>query len=221
MNCRVCGTELPAGAIFCGECGSSVTATPVRRTVIADPRPRDTTIVEPLPSAAWSAPILDVGVVGHSDDGSPTSEEPREVPSEVPSEVPTIEPAGQPDAKPVAQHEAEVMPAAEPASFTFTLSSGGVETIAGSGLLGRRPAPQPGEEVGVLIAFVDPGRSVSKTHLEFGVEGDNLWICDRYSANGTVLRAPGGVARLCEPGRRYRVTRESRIEIGEQYIDVR
>jgi FHA domain len=125
-----------------------------------------------------------------------------------------------PTTESVEQREAEVVPAAEPASFTFTLSSGGVETVSGSGLLGRRPAPQPGEEVGVLIAFVDPGRSVSKTHLEFGVEGDNLWICDRYSANGTVLRAPGGVARLCEPGRRYRVTRESRIEIGEQYIDV-
>lgn len=225
MNCRVCGTELPTGAIFCGECGSSVTATPVRRTVIADPRPRDTTIVEPLPSAVWSAPVLDVGVVGHSDDGAPTSEEPGEVSSEVSSEVP-IEaspdvPSVVPAIEPAAPRDAEVVPAAEPASFTFTLSSGGVETVSGSGLLGRRPAPQPGEEVGVLIAFVDPGRSVSKTHLEFGVEGDNLWISDRYSANGTVLRALGGVARLCEPGRRYRVTRGSRIEIGEQYIDVR
>jgi hypothetical protein len=204
VNCRVCGTELPTGAIFCGECGSSVTATPVRRTVIADPRPRDTTIVEPLPFAVWSAPGLDTVVAGHTDDSAPP-EELGEEPAEVAAE----------------KREAEVVPAAEPVSFTFTLSSGGVETVAGSGLLGRRPALQPAEEVGVLIAFVDPGRSVSKTHLEFGIEGDNLWICDRYSANGTVLRAPGGVARLCEPGRRYRVTRESRIEIGEQYIDVR
>ena len=217
MNCRVCGTELPAGAIFCGECGSSVTATPVRRTVIEDSRPRDTTIVEPLPSAVWSAPGLDAGLAGQSDDSAPPPQEHGEVSSEVSSEesseVPTTESAE--------QREAEVVPAAELPIFTFTLSSGGVETVSGSGLLGRRPAPQPGEEVGVLIAFLDPGRSVSKTHLEFGVEGDNLWICDRYSANGTVLRAPGGVARLCEPGRRYRVTRESRIEIGEQYIDVR
>jgi hypothetical protein len=187
VNCRVCGTELPTGAIFCGECGSSVTATPVRQRVIADPRPSDTTIVEPLPF--------------------------EQAPSTVEA------PAAEPVAEPVAR-EADAAPAAEPVSFTFRLSSGGVETVVGSGLLGRRPAPQPGEEVEVLIAFVDPGLSVSKTHLEFGIEGDNLWICDRYSANGTVLRAPGGIARLCEPGRRYRVTRESRIEIGEQYFDV-
>jgi hypothetical protein len=124
----------------------------------------------------------------------------------------------------VADEDAESSPPPVPkgstASFVVAFSSGGIETIAGPVLLGRRPAEQPGESGFRLVAIADPGRSVSKTHLEFGIEGENLWVCDRFSANGTVLRPPGGRARLCEPGRRYRVGRGTRIEIGEQYIDV-
>jgi len=49
---------------------------------------------------------------------------------------------------------------------------------------------------------------------------DELWICDRYSGNGTVAHPLGGVARQCEAGRRYRVTRGTRVEIGDQWFDV-
>lgn len=40
MNCRFCGTELPADAMFCGECGRPVAASaPVQPAVAAGPMP--------------------------------------------------------------------------------------------------------------------------------------------------------------------------------------
>jgi pSer/pThr/pTyr-binding forkhead associated (FHA) protein len=104
--------------------------------------------------------------------------------------------------------------------YTLSVSTGDVVEVSGSGLVGRRPITQPGEHVDQLVVVSDPTRSVSKTHLEFGLEGDELWICDRYSGNGTIAHPLGGVPRQCEAGRRYRVTRGTRVEIGDQWFDV-
>ncbi|WP_338031612.1 FHA domain-containing protein [Diaminobutyricibacter tongyongensis] len=177
-----------------------MTATRVRPPVVVDPRTSDTTIVEPLPKPAV------VGRFPAADDGGRQA-------------VVSVESA------PIVPDPAHAMPAdAEPAgghhTFTLSFSTGEIVTVRGDGLLGRRPIAQPGESFDQLIAITDPGRSVSKTHLEFGLEGDELWLCDRYSGNGTIVRPPGGVTRQFEPGRRYRVARGTRVEIGDQYFDV-
>jgi hypothetical protein len=189
VNCRVCGSELAEGTLFCGSCGSSVTATRVRPPSVADARPSDTTIVEPLPKPAVAGRFP-------GDD----------LPDTQAITIESIETAPQAEARAV--------------RYTLSFSSGDTVEVTGSGLVGRRPVTQPGEEVDQLVAVNDPARSVSKTHLEFGLEGDELWICDRYSGNGTVARPLGGVARQCEAGRRYRVTRGTRVEIGDQWFDV-
>ncbi|MFF2051691.1 zinc-ribbon domain-containing protein [Leifsonia sp. NPDC058194] len=190
MNCRVCGTELSEGTLFCGRCGSSVTASRVREPEVADPRPSDTTIVERLPKPAVAGQFLD-------EDGLPPTQAVEILPIE------TAPPA-----------------ASAVVAYTLSFSTGESVTVSGSGLVGRRPITQPGEEVDQLVVVSDPARSVSKTHLEFGMEGDDLWICDRYSGNGTVARPLGGTARQCESGRRYRVTRGTRVDIGDQWFDV-
>jgi hypothetical protein len=148
---------------------------------------------------------------------APTEPAPTEIaPTEiVPTEIAQPEFA-QPE---FAQPEFAQPEFAQP-EFALTASTGEAFSIAGSGLLGRRPIAQPGESVDQFVAIADTGRSVSKTHLEFGIEAGELWICDRYSANGTVIVPPGGEPRMCEPGRRYRVAPGSRIEIGDQYLDV-
>ncbi|HEY5224179.1 MAG TPA: FHA domain-containing protein [Microbacteriaceae bacterium] len=105
-------------------------------------------------------------------------------------------------------------------TFTLSASTGERIIVTGSGLLGRRPMAQPGEIFAQMVSIADTQRSVSKTHLEFGIDTGELWVCDRYSANGTVIRLPGGVPRICEPGRRYRVQRGARVDIGDQYLDV-
>lgn len=212
MNCRVCGSELPEGAMFCGECGSSVTATRIQRPAARDPRPSDTTIIAPLPRPAVAGPRSRV----HS------------VPVPQPPSMAATEHLAHTEVAAEEQHvtpESAVQPEAarpEPAHPEYRLiaSTGEEFAITGSGLLGRRPIAQPGEIVHQFVSIADTGRSVSKTHLEFGIEAGELWICDRYSANGTVIVPPGGEPRMCEPGRRYRVEHGSRIEVGDQHLDL-
>jgi zinc ribbon protein len=201
MNCRVCGAELAEGTLFCPMCGSSVTSSRLRAPELVDSRPSDTSIIsdrlaERPPSPAIAGRFPDVFEL--DEDGLPPTQA---------MTIVAVEEA--PPARPVAHR-----------SFTLSFSTGDVVEVSGSGLVGRRPITQPGEHIDHLVTVSDPTRSVSKTHLEFGLEGDELWICDRYSGNGTVANPLGGVARQCEAGRRYRVTRGTRVEIGDQWFDV-
>lgn len=106
------------------------------------------------------------------------------------------------------------------APFVLQFSTGESFTVDGTGLVGRAPTPQPGERFDQLIRIVDPGRSVSKTHLEFGQDDGHLWLSDRWSGNGTIVRPRDQRARRLEPGTRVRVARGSRVDIGEQYFVV-
>ncbi|HWU48198.1 MAG TPA: zinc-ribbon domain-containing protein [Humibacter sp.] len=208
MTCPVCGAELPQEALFCGECGSSVTAKPKTRPLVQDPRPSDTTVIDPLPGPAVAGPQRDRAVA------APVPAEP--VPAEpVPAEpVPAVPvPADPVPAAPVPAEGVAV-------AFTLRMSTGERIVVSGTGLIGRRPIAQPGERFDQLVSVADTGRSVSKTHLEYGIQGGELWIGDRYSANGTCIVDASGAVRRCEPGRRYRVPRGARVEMGDQYIDV-
>jgi hypothetical protein len=178
MTCTVCGAVLPAGAMFCGVCGSAVTVRPATATSLVP-------AAEPVAAGSERT-------VAH-------------VPVAAPDEHTRL---------PVAR---TAPPAAR---FVLQFSTGESVTVSGSGLIGRRPEAQPGEFFDVLVAIDDPGRSVSKTHLEFGQDGGTFWVSDRFSANGTVVREPERPARLSAPGMRSRVTRGSRVEIGEQFFVV-
>ncbi|MDM4763481.1 FHA domain-containing protein [Galbitalea sp. SE-J8] len=105
------------------------------------------------------------------------------------------------------------------AGFALQFSTGEFVEVRGAGLVGRAPAAEPGERVDQLVPITDPTRSVSKTHLAFGIDDGALWVSDRHSANGTRVES-GGTQRRCEPGRRYRVPRGGRIWIGDQFIVV-
>jgi hypothetical protein len=102
--------------------------------------------------------------------------------------------------------------------FVLQFSTGESFTVQGSGLIGRNPQPEPGEFFDHLVRVLDSGKSVSKTHLEFGQEGGVFWVKDRFSGNGTVIREPEMSARRAEADHRYRVIRGSRIDIGEQFF---
>jgi len=104
--------------------------------------------------------------------------------------------------------------------FVLQFSTGESVTVSGAGLIGRNPAAQPGEFVDQLVTIFDAGKSVSKTHLEFGQEGGRFWVSDRYSTNGSTVRQPDAEPKRCEPGRRYFVARGTRVDIGEQFFVV-
>jgi predicted component of type VI protein secretion system len=93
-------------------------------------------------------------------------------------------------------------------------------TVFGSGLLGRNPTPQPTEYFDQLVSITDPGKSVSKTHLEFGQEAGSFWVSDRFSGNGSAVREPEAAPRRLVAGKRYRIVRGTRVDIGEQFFVV-
>jgi hypothetical protein len=107
-----------------------------------------------------------------------------------------------------------------PASWVLQFSTGESFTVSGSGLIGRNPSAQPAEFMDQLVPLFDAGKSVSKTHLEFGQDSGRFWVSDRYSTNGTVIRPPDSEPRRCEPGRRYLVSRGTRVDIGDQFFVV-
>jgi hypothetical protein len=104
--------------------------------------------------------------------------------------------------------------------FVLQFSTGESVTVFGSGLLGRNPTPQPTEYFDQLVSITDPGKSVSKTHLEFGQEGGSFWVSDRFSGNGSTVREPESSPRRLVAGKRYRIVRGTRVDIGEQFFVV-
>jgi hypothetical protein len=104
--------------------------------------------------------------------------------------------------------------------FVLQFSTGESVTVYGSGLLGRNPTPQPSEYFDQLVSISDPGKSVSKTHLEFGQDGGAFWVSDRFSGNGSVVREPESTPRRLVAGKRYRIVRGTRVDIGEQFFVV-
>jgi hypothetical protein len=208
--------------MFCGECGSSTSATPESRRPV-DPRPGDTSVMHRSESGVISVPVPE----STDADARASAPAPAPAPAEsvgaraVPESTPASEPPLGPDrAAPWPTAPAEPQPSAPPVTWELRFTTGEVVTVSGHGLVGRRPVPQPGERFAHLVQIVDRGLSVSKTHLEFGEHDGQLWVADRYSSNGTVVRRPGEGGVRCEPGRRVLVPRGSRVEIGEQAFTV-
>jgi len=204
MECEVCHSALPAGALFCGECGSSLART--QSVPVVQPREPEASIPPAesfIPAAEPDSVTTSTNIVERID-GNDLSELFDAPP------VAVVEP-------PRFATEAEL---ATVSSFTITLATGESVDITQSALLGRMPQPGEGEEFEHLIVVTDPGRSVSKTHLEFGVEGAELWISDRNSGNGSIIREPGVVPRRAQPGTRYTVVRGTRVDIGDLHLTI-
>ena len=227
-SCTICGADLPPGAMFCGECGAAtVERAPgetrsVQKLVPAGARSVSVAGSEPeaarasLSLAAPAEPALAVEPQAEAEQ-EPGPDAPPVLEAEAAPAVPEVTPSAAPD-------EHTRLPAVvrerEAARFVLQFSTGECVTVSGTGLIGRRPAAQPGEQFETLVAIDDPSRSVSKTHLEFGQDGGSFWISDRFSANGTVVKEPERAAKLAAPGMRSRVSRGSRVEIGEQFFVV-
>lgn len=105
-------------------------------------------------------------------------------------------------------------------SFTLKFSNGDTISVTSGGLLGRNPTAATGDTGEHLIIVTDPDRTVSKTHLEFGIEEGSFWVCDRFSGNGTTVHEQGRPSRRLVPGRRYRIERGTLVGIGEESFTV-
>lgn len=104
---------------------------------------------------------------------------------------------------------------------TLLLWDNRVVVLEGTALVGRNPAPREGEALPVqVIAVVDRGRSVSKTHLAIGVDPDGVWLRDRNSTNGTVVTLEDGQQILCAPEQKVRVPVGASVAFGDYWLTV-
>lgn len=95
-----------------------------------------------------------------------------------------------------------------------------VTVVTGTGLIGRNPAPAGDETVDQLVTITDPDRSVSKTHLKFGVGPDGFWVLDRGSTNGTWTVSPEGARAEVPRGVPVPVPVTSTVEFGDRRFTV-
>ncbi|NLF05140.1 MAG: FHA domain-containing protein [Actinomycetales bacterium] len=93
-------------------------------------------------------------------------------------------------------------------------------TVEGRGVLGRNPAARVGEEGEVthLVPVADPTRSVSKTHLAFGLDTVGLWIEDLHSTNGTAVVSQDGTRTPLTAGLAVHVSPGDVVVVGD--VDV-
>ncbi len=208
--CPQCGTVIEDSDIFCGECGFVLKA-----GMPAAPRPSPP--AEPPVSAPdaqpWKDPNVDDENANKTEAVAPVAGRARTIPDPFPWGT-DIEDGEDVEATRIVSQNGTGD------RFVLQFSTGESVTVSGAGLIGRNPAAQPGEYVDQLVSIFDVGKSVSKTHLEFGQEGGRFWVSDRYSTNGSIVRQPEAEPRRCEPGRRYFVVRGTRIDVGEQFFVV-
>ena len=88
--------------------------------------------------------------------------------------------------------------------------------VRGRTLFGRNPAREDGASV---VAVRDETLSLSKTHFEIDVEGDDIRVMDRHSTNGVVLVRNGRRAPL-SPGQLTPVRTGDRLEFGDRSATV-
>jgi hypothetical protein len=174
--------------------------------------------VDGSPAAAPLPPTDESSTAAHSSGpgGSTTTPGGAEDPNVDPGEPAPVDDGPETDEDVEETRIVSRAPEREP--FLLHFSTGERLGVHGSALLGRLPRPDVDEHFDGLLTIRDPGKSVSKTHLELGRDGDDLWVSDRYSGNGTMIRHIDGSIRRCEPGRRYRVERGARVDIGEQFF---
>ncbi|MHB1171948.1 MAG: zinc-ribbon domain-containing protein [Lacisediminihabitans sp.] len=233
QSCGQCGAELAPDDIFCGECGY-VSSSASRNFG----RPRDTAIIETVSMAEPDAlPVAEPDAPPVAEPDAQPEPEPEPGPASAPDAEPQpeYEPLAPPAAQPTPRAEAEPAPFddgedveatrivsqhSSGARFVLQFSTGESVTVYGNGLIGRNPRAEPAEYFDYLVRVLDPGKSVSKTHLEFGQESGAFWIKDRFSGNGSVVREPDTEPVRCHPDRRYRIVRGTRVDIGEQFFVV-
>ena len=175
VKCRICGADLPEGAMFCGDCGSSTSATPEsRRRVRSAARRHD------RDRAA--------GAAQQRRDQHPGRRVPRGDRRSRASRWRMPRRPAAPDAPPTrgAVRRADGADAVDVADASCSHSAPARRERCSApdssdASRCRSPARRSTTSCRSRIASL----SVSKTHLEFGEHDGVLWVADRFSGNGT------------------------------------
>jgi len=106
----------------------------------------------------------------------------------------------------------------------FRLDTGEIIPITRHGALGRDPVSPTGDPSDILIALTGDTLSVSKTHLEFGVDATSgsgaVWVSDRGSTNGSAIVRGDGAEYVLDPGERITLVAGDRVRVGTRMLAV-
>ena len=106
-----------------------------------------------------------------------------------------------------------------PTTFILRFSTGVSIDLTDQVLIGRSPASAAASE-GVLALVVDDDeRSVSRVHAHLQVIGDELWVTDRASGNGTRIER-GGRTIDCPAGIATPAHAGDRLWVGSVYCNI-
>ena len=104
--------------------------------------------------------------------------------------------------------------------WKVVLDDGREIEVTGLVLLGRNPQPRAGEEDAQLIKVADDSRTVSKSHLAIGVDGNGMYVMDRNSTNGSSVTTSDGATRKCPPGDIVPVQPGTVVSFGDHWLEV-
>ncbi|SDD09759.1 Forkhead associated (FHA) domain, binds pSer, pThr, pTyr [Sanguibacter gelidistatuariae] len=136
---------------------------------------------------------------------------------EAPVEAPVPVAAATPPTRAAARAAAQTGQGAHLLSF----DNGQSFTVVGAGLVGRSPQALPGAPDAQLLEIVDEDRSVSKTHLQFGVDEQGFWVSDLGSTNGTSVLTPHGEPLDVVVGVRVYVPADGSVRVGQRQFTAR
>lgn len=122
-------------------------------------------------------------------------------------------------APPVAPDRTALRSSRPPVHWRLTLDTGESVVVEGLALLGRAPAPRPGEDVRHLLPLTSRDMSISKTHAAIAVVDGALVVTDRGSTNGSVLLRQG-VPRDLRDGRPTTLLDGDRVRLGDRELTV-
>ncbi|TFD15314.1 FHA domain-containing protein [Cryobacterium sp. TMT1-21] len=184
-----------------------------RSGVVAGPAAEPSTPVAPVPGtpAPAAAPI---GL-------APAAHAPLAPAPAAPPVARTAPPAAPAPAAPAPAAPAPATPApARTTRATLVFDDGTRLDVVGSGLIGRNPAPGPGEDVTHLLPVADDSRLISKTHAAFGLDQRGFWVSDCGSTNGTTVESGVGAATDLTPWERSHVAAGSTVTVGGRRFTV-
>lgn len=134
--------------------------------------------------------------------------------------ITSTRPPARPESRAVAPDEVPVdetrMSTGARAFATLVWDDGARHALYGRTLFGRNPTPETGAHV---VPIRDETLSLSKTHFEIGSDDGSLWVLDRHSTNGVLLRR-GAQTQAAVAGQRTTLYAGDVLEIGDRRITV-
>lgn len=107
-------------------------------------------------------------------------------------------------------------PRTEHAQLLIVFDTGQREQIDLPAAVNFGRAPVSNEPGDLLIVVDDPDRLISKTHLRLEHDGENAWVIDAGSTNGSEIISDDGTVHALRPGARTLLEDGARVRLSER-----